>query len=690
MKSLHLAAVALLCLAARGALALPPLAELEARLALSPESQMYDQAYEAARAQFQAGKANLGVSVYANAGAAANRDIINPTHSYAYRETAEGLGLSLPVLGSRLQLQSGLDDQRVQLASLDEQRALQRRDLLRRLRKAYADYWQGQRTRVLAEQFLASEAAVDRSLDLRTAAGLLLDSDRLDLESGFTLAHRDAALAADSQADALQTMRALTGDATLDGGVAAPPLDADCAPAAAADTGWMDADPELRALQRIVALRSNDPRANALYGVQSSIQVGYQSRDQLSTGQHGSSGAVTWTFQVPIGYRAQRRLYSEAAAAELARARLDYEVRRHELQNQRRELIERESALRRSLQLASARLAAADAAVDERRLRVKVLTGDAVEQLQRARLARYTAAKAVTEAETALAVWFADWSRFDDSPCAATRTAAEPDPAATAPRRTLYVWRAASWLAEAGAPSGDADAGRLRAAGFGRILVSLDARQMARALADPEPLAAAVRATQRRGLQVALLLGDPSWIEASHRDELLAILRALKAVPFDALHLDLEPQQIDRHATAEPKLFAALVATLQAVVATSQWPVELSTLPRDLGVQVDGLSFAEILERLQIAPTLMVYVADPERAVAIVAPILKRYPQLRFRVALSLERSAPGGETLSGYTDAERQRRLAFVERHLQTGNFDGIALQIEDGWTLARSNGGG
>ncbi|HVC01637.1 MAG TPA: TolC family protein [Steroidobacteraceae bacterium] len=690
MKSRYLAAIALLGLVARSALALPPLAELEARLALSPESQMYDQAYAAARAQFQAGKGNLGVSVYANAGAADNRDIIDPTHSYAYRETAEGLGLSVPVLGSRLQLQSGLNDQRVQLAQLDEQRALQRLELLRRLRAAYADYWRAQRTQILAERFLANAAAVGRALDLRATAGLLLDSDRLELESGFTLAQRDAALAGDSKADALQTMRALTGDPTLDGGVAAPPLDADCAPASAVDTGWMHSDPELRALRRIVVLRRHDPRRNALYGVQSSIQVGYQSRDQLSTGQHGSSGALTWTFQVPIGYRSQQRHYSEAAAADLARARLDYEIRREELQNQRRALIGREGVLHESLQLASARLAAADAAVEERRLRVKVLTGDAVEQLQRARIARYTAAKAVIKAETALAAWFADWSRFDDSPCATTHPAAAEDSSATAPPRTLYVWQAATWLAEAHAPSGDADAGRLRAAGFGRILVSLDAVQLARALADPAPLAAAVRATQRRGLQVGLLLGDPRWIEAAHRDRLTAVLRALKAVPFNVVHLDLEPQQIDRNATADPQLFAALVATLRAVVAVSHWPVELSVLPRNIGVRVGGRSFAAVLERLQIEPTLMIYVANPQRVVSIAAPIIRRYPQLRFRVALSLERAAPGGQTLSGYSATERQRRLAYVERHLRAANFDGIALQMEDGWALARSSGGG
>ncbi len=689
MKCLRTLAAVLLALGAGRALALPPLAELEARLAVSPESQMYDQAYAAARAQLKAGTINLGVSFYGNAGVAANRDIIDPTRSYAYRDTTEGLGLSIPMLGSRLQVQSGLDDQRVQVALLDGRRELQRRDLLQRLRKAYAQYWQAQRLQILAENFLTSEAAVRRVLDLRTAAGLLLDADRLDLENGYQSAHRDAALAAAGQASALDTLRILT-NSDLDGGVAAPPLRADCTPVSATETAWMATDPELLSLQQIVELRRSDPRDSALYAVQSSLQVGYQNLDQLNTGQHGGSGAITWKFQMPVGYGSQRRLYSQAAAAELSRAKLEFEIRRQELQNQRRELIRREATLHESLQLASSRLAAADAAVEERGLRADDLSGDVVEQLQRARLVRYDAARAVTETETALASWYADWSRFDDSPCAGTDPVVQHTADGGAATRTLYVWRADGWLAAAGAPSGDADLARLQAAGIGRLLVSLDARQMSIAVRDPQALAAAVRATQRHGLQVGLLLGDSSWIQDSHRGELLQIIRQLKDVPFDALHLDLEPEQVKPPTGDDSNVFASLVATLQAVAAVSPWPVELSTHPRNLDVSVNAVNFAELLRRLQIEPTLMIYVANPERAVEIAGPLLQRYPHLRFRVALSLEQSGPAEQSLGKYDAAEQLRRLQYVEQRLQAANFDGIALQLEDGWSLAGSRDGG
>ena len=99
-----------------------------------------------------------------------------------------------------------------------------------------------------------------------------------------------------------------------------------------------------------------------------------------------TSAVLSWSFQVPIEYLSQRRLLARAAAAQLSRAQLEYEVRRQELQQQRRELIARAAVLRRNSEFASARLASADAAVHERDLRAVKLEGDVAEQLQRARL----------------------------------------------------------------------------------------------------------------------------------------------------------------------------------------------------------------------------------------------------------------------------------------------------------------
>ena len=691
------------------ALALPPLEQLETRIELSPVAQLAERAYESTRDSLNAGRIGLGVSAFGSVGYAHNHDIIDPLHSWTYNQGVVGGGLSIPVLGSRLQLEDSLSEQQVQLMQLDARRQLQRRELVARLRKAYGDYWQGQRLELLARHYLQDEPTLERVVELRTRAGLLLDADRLELLSGFSLARRDEAAGGADREVALGLMRELTGQ-DLEGGIAVRPLvPTACVRNLDASDDWADSDPELVGLQRVVALRETNPRDNALYPVQSNVQLGYQTREDMPTGQRGGSAVLSWSFQVPVEYGSQRRLLARAAAAQLSRARLEYEIRRQELQQQRRELIVRAVVLQQTAQFAAARLAAADAAVEERSLRAVRLEGDVAEQLQRARIQHYGAAKALVEADKAMVYWYADWARFQMTSCQPPN---EPDgmtaaQAATAVRvaslrsaaaqaansagvqvatagpanRALYLWRSAEWLTYAATELGERKFGEIHSAGIARLLISLDAEQMRRAIANPSPLVRAVRSTHEHRFRVELLLGDSGWIRPEQRGGLLAIIDGLKSVPFDGLHLDLEPEQIDSAADKLPALLALLAQTLTAASAASPWPLALSIHPRDLDVRVGDSSFAEVLLRLRISPTIMVYVANPDRAVAIAEPLLGHYPQLSFSVALSLEKSLGPQQSLWSYPEVERRRRIERVETGLAAANFSGLTLQLEDGW---------
>jgi hypothetical protein len=688
------------------ALALPPLEQLETRIELSPAAQLSERAYESTRDSLSAGRIGLGVSAFGSVGYAHNHDIIDPLHAWTYNQGVAGGGLSIPVLGSRLQLEDSLSEQQVQLMQLDARRQLQRRELVARLRKAYGDYWQGQRLELLARNYLQDEPTLERVVGLRTRAGLLLEADRLELLSGFSLARRDEAAGGADREVALGLMRELTGQ-DLDGGIAVRPVvPTACVRKLDASDDWAASDPELVGLQRVVALRETNPRDNALYPVQSNVQLAYQTREDMPTGQRGGSAVLSWSFQVPVEYGSQRRLLARAAAAQLSRARLEFEIRRQELQQQRRELIVRAAVLQQSAQFAALRLAAADAAVEERSLRAVKLEGDVAEQLQRARIQHYGAAKALVEADRAMVYWYADWARFEMAPCnepdattaaqaatavraarLRTATAQSADSAAVQAatavpaNRALYLWRSAEWLRNTATELGERKFGEIHAAGIARLLISLDAEQMRRALADPAPLVRAVRSTHEHGFRVELLLGDPGWIRPEQRGGLLAIIDGLKSVPFDGLHLDLEPEQLDSAADKLPALLGLLAQTLAAASAASPWPLALSIHPRDLDVRVGDSSFAELLQRLRVSPTIMVYVANPDRAVAIAAALLGHYPQMSFSVALSLEKSLGPQESLWSYPEDERRRRIERVETRLAAANFSGLTLQLEDGW---------
>src|SRR5205823_35833 len=130
-----------------------------------------------------------------------------------------------------------------------------------------------------------------------------------------------------------------------------------------------------------------------------------------------------------------------------------------------------------------------------------------------------------------------------------------------------------------------------------------------------------------------------------------------------------------------PALLGWLAETLASASAASPWPVALSVHPRDLDVPVGDSSFVEVLHRLHISPTLMVYVANPDRAVEIAEPLLGRHPELSFSVALSLEQSLGRDESLWSYTESERRRRIERIEAQLAAANFSGLTLELEDAW---------
>src|SRR5205807_8838092 len=116
-----------------------------------------ERTFESSRYALSACRIVLGVIAFGSVGYSHNHDIIDPTHSWGYNQGLAGGGLSVPVLGSRLQLEDSLAEQRLQLLQLDARRPLQRRELIARLRKACGDYWQAQRREEAAQAYRQAE-----------------------------------------------------------------------------------------------------------------------------------------------------------------------------------------------------------------------------------------------------------------------------------------------------------------------------------------------------------------------------------------------------------------------------------------------------------------------------------------------------------------------------------------------------
>ena len=682
LSLLYLAVAMPMSAAPATAAIMPSLEELEHRARGSLAMRTLDAELAMATRRSQADLTSTAPRLYGAGGLASGDELLDPTRSRNYSRATSEVGLRLPLLGSRSQIVAA--NQRV-TRSLQRREAeveLARRDIIRRVRLAYADYWTAQQTSLLSRKYLENEAAMTRVLRLRAGAGLLLDSERQQLLIGFEVARSEVTRSQVSEQQALRQLRLLVADELPAGPVIYPQLRMACASGSDAALAF-DQDPEIRALT--AELESVAPLASAdrWRGVHSELRLGYQLAGESFGERNGGSAVLGWSFEMPLNPGQQRGRIAAAAESETNYLLLQRDLRRSELEVQFQSLNARRSEIRQSLQLASVRLAAAQQAIHERELRAVRLAGDVTEQLQASRLAHYSAARAGVDAHRSELLWFADWARFEPLACAREGSEPVPAPAAapapapqfTATRRGLYLWTSAPWLSGS-AIDVQAAMARLKALGIGTLMVSLDADQIEQQATDGSALQRLAQHAKAAGILTELLLGEPTWILPQHRARLLQIVERLRATPFSALHLDLEPNMLDDSPAGTARLLPELVKTLQAVKAVSPWPVACSLHPRYLTAATNGVTLGDELTRIGVAPTLMIYVANPQRVVEIARPIMTRYPRLEFRVALSVEHTLSRDESLFTFPEPERALRIAQVEQGLAGRNFQGVSLQ--------------
>ncbi len=703
-KPLTISFVLLVCYAVHAPAAMPPLAELEQRARASLAMRTLDAALEAELRRARLNRAGTGPRLYGAAGYANSDEIIDETRNRSFGRMSSEVGLRVPVLGSRTDLLAAQQRSDLALRKRAVETELAKRDLIRRVRVAYADYWAAQRVLALSQRYRDNELQVTDMLRLRTRAGLLLDSDRLEFLASFELARRDAKRAELTVRQSLDTLGTLVDgdltDALRTSGAAARPVFEPRCLAQFRDASWLASDPELAFLDEQFAAFDGMPAGSRWSGINSELRVGYQLANETTTARNGSSAIVAWTFDVPLDYSSARRLRSASASADAAHASLERDLRRVELDNAMQELLARESELEQSLQFARLRLGAADEAVRERTLRARRIAGDVMEQLQSARLAHYEAAKNVVDAERRQLYWYADWARFEIPTC--TVDANEPAPVEQPPpvmqtvstakpptrppsppaagSRSLYLWTSEPWLAST-PDSVSEGLTALRAEAIGTLMVSLDGAQITRYAADPTPLHAFARLAAAQGMTVELLLGESEWIRPQHRNKLTAIVQQLHGTPFKAIHLDLEPDMLEQAPAQAAALLPDLLRTLAAVRAVTDLPLGLSLHPRYVNAKVGSQTFGDRLAALDVEATLMVYVANQARVIEIVQPLLASHPTLRTRVAVSLEHSLPREESLYHLPADERTRRMAAIEAGLRSHNFLGLAIQPTDPW---------
>ncbi|MCY1497371.1 hypothetical protein D9M68_313340 [compost metagenome] len=597
------------------------------------------------------------------------------------------LGLRHPLLGSlRRQVQA------VAAVELEQQRQQSRR-LLRRaeqrlaLRSAYADWWRAEEENRWCRALLPNAASARERLAVRQREAWLLPSQAKLLDGQWQALQRRCESSALLMDDTRASLAELSGLDIAPGQIPqAEPLAARVQPMA----NWRQAlEGHPRLQERRDELRQAERNRQSPWydSIDSSFSLAQSYEERSGASKNGDGLVASLNFSAPFDLMTygQARGREGEARHQAALAQLNAE-RQQLLQALNRALQGQRQAVA-ELERERDQLAVSAVALREQRLRAeRSVSGSPGEELA-VELERYNNGLRL------IAAWHAAWLReaalrlfVDDDRALSPLLGAQNldwqspgggQPMASPPRAAgwsqgVYLWKSQALLRP---DTRAAELKALRSAGMQRLYVGLDASQVADIATLRGQLQGALDDAHAQGMQVVLLLGDPAWLSGSGRQDLLALLGQLRGLRFDALHLDLEVEQLG-WPVPESRLQDWL-DTLGAVARLDYWPLELSSHPRWFAEPSGRNCLPCALPQRGVRQvSLMIYTRNPERSAELAQSIARRWPKLRFRLAQSVEPQLPAEESWAGASRVQLQRQVASWRKRLQAAGVSGVDWQ--------------
>lgn len=236
-----------------------------------------------------------------------------------------------------------------------------------------------------------------------------------------------------------------------------------------------------------------------------------------------------------------------------------------------------------------------------------------------------------------------------------------------------YVWDSEALL-EPGQRPAELDA--LRNAGMDKIYLGLKAAQIKDLGTTRHRLEQLLRDAAGKGVQVSLLLGDPSWIEPPERHQLTDLLAKLKGLAFSSLHLDLEVEQLGM--PVPDQRLKDWLETLRVASSVSPWPVEISSHHRWFADPKPGQTCVPcaLPDAGVRQVSLMIYTRNPNNSARMAEQIARRWPDLQFRLAQSTEPQLDATESWAGASTEQLQHQSSAWREQLQPLGIAGIDWQ--------------
>lgn len=242
----------------------------------------------------------------------------------------------------------------------------------------------------------------------------------------------------------------------------------------------------------------------------------------------------------------------------------------------------------------------------------------------------------------------------------------------SAPARAAWLW-----VHEAAPPDATAVAAFLARERIHEAFVSVPG-------AGPsEHTRACVAALRDHGIRVSALGGDPSWVDGD--GALRWMERAVGALAFDGVHLDIEPWGTPSWPGNEERMLAGLERAVREVAAHTELPVEVDLAPWLAHRHPDA--FTRIASAAD-AVTLMAYRDRAADILAVSQPAreLLREAGIPYRIGVETGPVRPPAptarETFAGDGRAAMESALDEVAAHIDPRDrFAGIAIHDAEGW---------
>ncbi|MBV1913768.1 MAG: TolC family protein [Pseudomonadales bacterium] len=567
------------------------------------------------------------------------------------------------------------------------------------IEEAYGQYWGAQNKVTLSNAYTQLADQIKNILKLRRNAGLLLESDRQEFLAGFEQVNYIHLQQSSRQTQALNKLRRLTGRKL-------PPFDAVKpafyqSPVDTQDSDFLNQNhPELQVLNIELETQRKQLQASKSDRVYAHFVVRTDLIQEIS-GPTGYGVYAGVNFRMPLFYNRYKSADDKYVEASIHKSEFEHQQRNGLLIEQARltESLYRDYATR--IELNKTQLNALGKVVEERSRRVTSLDGDVLSALV-AGIYRYYI-QSIELIDVQMKLWntqaklrqFPLWyfrleqqQQIDIPNFSALsevifdaqyrlQKATNSSPTLTSPKKqsapyAVYLWRSHDIVNQSDPHFWQ----QLQDKKVGKILLSLDAGQIIQATENPSIIESFLSLAKQKNISVELLLGDPSWALAEHRDGLLELISKLDKLPFDGLNLDIEPDSLTPNVTEQ--LVNSWLETIRLATERSPWPVSVTTHFRYLAPTQNSVCVPCELTTIGIhQASAMVFVTNPKRVIEIMIPILDAYPELRISVAQSFERHLSKEESYASFSTKSSNAQLTEIQNNLEKHkNFSGIVIQ--------------